>query len=177
MKELTTEIAEAYKESLREHIIYVKEAGKKIGVPDEQLDFHDKSKWREPEFSGYALHFKGGGAPDEFATAWIHHIHHNPHHWQSWIFPDGYTPEGSSVENGIVKMPEKYALEMIADWMGASRAYTGDWDMKDWLWNNIPKISVHSKTAKYLRETLDYLGYADIVYAKRFKSESEISSR
>lgn len=168
---IASEIAKAYEESLKEHIAYVKEAGRRIGVPPEQLDFHDESKWKEPEFSGYALHFKGGGAPNEFATAWIHHIHHNPHHWQHWIFPDGYTPEGSNVENGIVRMPEKYALEMIADWMGASKAYTRSWDISEWLKANIPRVSVHSETAKYLREQLDLLGYANVVYMVNFKSE------
>jgi hypothetical protein len=164
-------VAEAFIESLNEHIAYVREAGKKIGVSEKQLEIHDDSKWTEAEFPGYARHFKGGGAPDEFATAWLHHIHYNPHHWQHWIYPDGFTPKGSNVENGVVEMPANYALEMIADWMGASRAYTGSWDMKDWLWNHIPKITVHSKTAKFLRQELDHLGYADVVYMRRFANE------
>lgn len=166
-------IAEAYAESLREHIAYVYEAGLKIGVPKAQLSIHDDSKWTEFEFPGYARHFKGGGAPDEFAVAWLHHIHFNPHHWQHWIFSDGYTPKNSGVENGLVEMPFHFILEMIADWMGASRAYTGSWDMKDWLWNHIPKIRIHSKTATVLRNLLDGYGYADIVYIKKFASEGE----
>lgn len=166
------QVAKDYVESLKEHIAYVQEAGRKLGLPNEQLDIHDKSKWEEPEFSGYALHFKGGGAPDKFAVAWIHHIHYNPHHWQHWIFPDNYTPNGSNVENGVIEMPEKYALEMVADWMGASKAYTGSWDMADWLSKNISRVIVHSKTAEYLRGILDHLGYADIVYVNRFKNES-----
>lgn len=164
-------VAEAYAVSLREHIAYVQEAGKLIGVPDQQLEIHDDSKWTLDEFPGYALHFKGGGAPDKFASAWLHHIHHNPHHWQSWIFPDGFTPKDSNVENGVVEMPARFALEMVADWMGASRAYTGSWDMADWLSNHIPKIRVHSKTAALLREILDGQGYADIVRMKKFAGE------
>lgn len=117
------DVANAYIESLNEHITYVREAGQKIGVHQVQLDTHDRSKWSEAEFPGYARHFKGGGAPDLFASAWLHHIHHNPHHWQHWIFSDGYAPKNSQVENGVVAMPNVYALEMIADWMGASRAY------------------------------------------------------
>ncbi len=164
-------VAEAFAESLREHIAYVQEAGRMIGVPESQLEIHDQSKWSEAEFPGYAKHLKGGGAPDEFARAWLHHIHHNPHHWQSWVFPDGFTPQGSEVEDGIVRMPPLYALEMVADWMGASRAYTGSWDMKDWLSEHIPKIKVHSKTAGLLRELLDTHGYADIMYTKNFANE------
>ena len=60
---------------------------------------------------------------------------------------------------------------MIADWMGASRTYTGSWDMKDWLWSHIPKITVHSKTAESLRAELDHLGYSDIVWVQKFAQE------
>lgn len=170
------DVAEAYAESLREHIAFVQEAGRQLRVPESQLSIHDQSKWTAAEFSGYALHFKGGGAPDQFAYAWLHHIHHNPHHWQHWIFSDGYTPKGSQVQNGAVEMPTRYVLEMIADWMGASRAYTGSWDMGDWLNKNIPKIRVHSRTAIILREILDQQGYADIVYTRRFAGETENES-
>lgn len=164
-------IAETFDKSLREHVDFVREAGQIIGVDKQLLYTHDNSKWTAAEFPGYAMHFKGGGAPDEFAKAWLHHIHYNPHHWQHWIFSDGYTPKESSVESGIIEMPRDYALEMVADWMGASRAYTGSWDMADWLSSNIPKIRVHSKTATLLREILNGLGYADIVYMKRFANE------
>jgi len=161
-------VAREFKKSLDKHIAYVREAGRKIGVPEKQLEIHDVSKWTKDEFPGYAMHFHGGGAPDKFATAWLHHIHYNPHHWQHWIFADGFTPKGSNVENGVVEMPLHFALEMIADWMGASRAYTGSWDMKDWLCVHIPKIRVHSETAEYLRQVLDGLGYADIVNVQEF---------
>lgn len=171
-------VATAFAESLCEHIVYVQEAGRKIGVADAQLVIHDDSKWTAAEFPAYAVNFKSGGSPvdaakvsDEFAVAWLHHIHYNPHHWQHWIFPDGYSPRGSSVENGIVKMPNRFALEMIADWMGASKAYTDSWDMKDWLYKNMPKIRVHSETAVYLRESLDAFGYADVVWAQEFAHE------
>lgn len=164
-------VAEAYTESLRQHIAYVREAGKKLGIHPRQLEMHDNSKWTQSEFPGYAKHFHGGGAPDLFASAWLHHIHLNPHHWQHWIYPDGFTPKGSNVENGVVQMPNIYAKEMIADWMGASMAYTGSWDMTSWLWDHIPRIRVHSKTAEFLRSQLDTLGYADVVNVQKFASE------
>lgn len=163
-------VAEAYIESLREHITYVQEAGRKIGVFPSLLEVHDQSKWSIFEFPGYAQHFKGGGDPDGFAAAWLHHIHYNPHHWQHWIFPDGYTPKGSKVEGGVVEMTGIYVLEMVADWMGAGRAYTGSWDMADWLSENMPRIKVHSATAKYLVSILRGLGYADVVFAREFAS-------
>ncbi len=165
-----SEIAEKYLTMLKAHIIYVREAGKKLGISSPQLISHDNSKWSQSEFSGYARHLQGGGAPDEFSKAWLHHIHYNPHHWQHWIFPNGYTPKGSKVENGVVEMPYHHALEMIADWMGSEMANQNRWDMSEWLSKNIPKIRVHSSTAQYLGSVLSGLGYSDIINVYDFAS-------
>jgi hypothetical protein len=117
-------ISKKYIRTLEDHIKYVQEAGKLIGANEDQLAFHDDSKWSEAEFPGYAMHFQGGGAAAEFSRAWLHHIHKNPHHWQHWIFPDNFIPKDSKVENGAVEMPYCYALEMVADWMGDQMAHT-----------------------------------------------------
>jgi hypothetical protein len=148
--------------TLFDHIGYVRDAGLKLGIPEQHLREHDASKMGLVEFPYYVRNFHGDKAdPDGFARAWLHHIHHNPHHWQYWIFSDGFTPRGSDVQNGCVEMPQEYAIEMIADWMGASMAYTGSWDMTDWLSKNTPKIRVHSETANYLTRVLDSMGYMD----------------
>lgn len=160
-----------YHNSLTGHIRYVREAGNKIGVLQKLLDIHDDSKFSIAEFPDYAMHFFGGGNPEGFSKAWLHHIHNNPHHWQHWIYPQGHTPKNTTVENGVVEMPQIYALEMVADWMGASMAYTGSWDMQKWLWDNMPKITLHSKTEVYVRSVLDSLGYADTVYIQKFANE------
>ena len=164
-------VAIAFEESLRTHVAYVQEAGKTLGLPKAQLARHDESKWSQAEFPAYARHFMGGGDPVNFPAAWLHHIHENPHHWQHWMFPDGWILPGSPMENGILEMPEEYALEMIADWMGASKTYTGSWDMAAWLKTNMPRISVHSKTALYLRQVLSSLGYWDIISTVHFATE------
>lgn len=168
-------VSDAFAKSLWEHISNVQEAGNKLSVPIERLIIHDHSKWSAEEFPAYARHFHGGGDPVNFAKAWLHHLQHNDHHWQHWIFPDGYNLEGANLENGVMEMPVYAALEMIADWLGTSKTYTGSWDMSDWLTKNIPKITVHSKTAKYLRETLDILGYADIIYTHKFANELRVT--
>ena len=170
-----------YEERLNQHISFVREAGRKIGADEDLLRIHDASKWSSEEFDAYALYFARGAdaspvdasiVGDKFVKAWLHHIHHNPHHWQYWIFPDGYSPKDSTVENGCVEMPACYALEMVADWMGASKAYTGSWDMTDWLCKNMARIRVHSNTAKLIRNILDQEGYADTVYLYRFAGET-----
>lgn len=167
-----TQVA-TYLHGLTNHIKFVQEAGRRLGVPESQLLAHDASKFSDEEFLAAVEHFHGGDPnPDRYARAWLHHIHANPHHWQYWMYPDGFVPRGSSVENGIVEMPYEYALEMVADWMGSSMAYTGSWDMADWLWKNMPRISLHSKTAANVRGILDMNGgYADVVFVQRWKHE------
>lgn len=164
--------ASAYLHSLTNHIRCVQEAGIKLGVSPGQLAIHDASKFSDEEFPAAVEHFHGGDPnPDRYARAWLHHVHANPHHWQYWMFPDGFVPHGSSVERGIVEMPTNYALEMVADWMGSSMAYTGSWDIDYWLYKNMPRISLHSKTAGFVRHTLDMLGYADTVFTQGWKHE------
>ena len=174
--DLSEKDARAYLASLGKHIRYVREAGAKLGVSERLLLKHDESKFTIVEFFGYAKHFHGDGDPEGFAEAWLHHIHHNEHHWQHWIFPDGYTPDGADVENGVIAMPQAYALEMVADWMGASKAYTDSWDMTDWLQKNMMRIRLHSRTAEFVRQVLSSLGYFDLVYTTKFAHELENDS-
>lgn len=88
------------------------------------------------------------------------------------MFPDKFNLPGSNLENGVAPMPNRYALEMIADWHGASYTYTGSWDCSDWLFENMPRITVHSETAAYLREQLTNLGYPKNVVEKEFAHEA-----
>lgn len=149
------DVWQKYNEYLNRHIEAVQEAGRKLGVDESQLATHDASKWDYEEFYGYAMHFFGGGAPNNFAHAWLHHIHHNPHHWEHWIFPNGF----KGLENGCLEMPQQYILEMVADWQGAGYAMKGSWDISDWLVKNWDKIKLHPDSRLYLAEVLDGLGY------------------
>ena len=171
MSELDRYTIKQYEIRLRTHIEAVREIGRSCGLPEAQLQAHDLSKWSEEEFDPYARYFidiKGGGSsevlptghvPPDMARAWLHHIHHNKHHWQHWIFPDTYNPPGANLENGVMEMPEKYALEMICDWHGASYAYTDSFNIQDWLLDNVTKIVVHSNTARYLEGKLTAMDY------------------
>lgn len=172
----------AYKKSLEAHIAYVREAGEKLGVSRIQLLNHDRSKWSQWEFPYYAMHFhadKTGKSAEElraiadgFAGAWLHHLQVNKHHWQSHLFPDNWAgPQGSTVEAGAVRMPSKFVLEMVADWMGSEMAYQGRWDMTDWLTKNIPRIRLHSRTAREVKEILHALDYGPEVLGLKFLGE------
>jgi len=153
-------------ESLHLHKLYVLEAGLIVGgIPEEALFNHDASKFTEAEYPHYARQFHGDkGDPDGFARAWLHHIHYNPHHWQHWIFPDGYSPTGSKIISGLMPMPVVYVREMVADWMGASRAYTGSWDMSDWLNTHLigDKIKAHPETIDLIYDVLFSIGYYNV---------------
>jgi hypothetical protein len=156
-----------YKNSLTDHLQYVREAGHKLGVPQIQIESHDLSKWDPAEFPHYARHFHGDkGDPEGFTKAWLHHIHKNPHHWQHWMFPDKHQMEGGGIEeNGAIEMPENFVLEMVSDWEASSKVYTGSWDMTEWLSENLPKIhpNLHSKTWKTLKDILTKEGYGSVI--------------
>ena len=180
----------AYIVSLREHIENVQEACEQLGVDRNQADIHDQSKFSPEEFESYANYFwNSDGTPAkkedhttmkqyEFIHAWLHHIHYNPHHWQHWIFPDGYAPENMVASkyitrDGTMPMPERFVLEMVADWMGASKSYTGSWDMGIWLIENIKRITLHPYSTESLRRILSSLdsSYISIVNIHLFKHE------
>jgi len=84
---------------------------------------HDWSKYHPKEFIQSARYFQGTGTPVSvikaelgYASAWLHHKGHNPHHWEYWTdFFDG--------EIKACKIPEKYIIEMACDMIGASKAY------------------------------------------------------
>lgn len=166
------EILDEYFHKVNKHIAAVQEAGKKIGVAQEQLEIHDLSKYSKSEFGAYAMHFYGGGAPNDFSYAWLHHLHSNEHHWQHWVFPDGFNLKGSDGQNGVLEMPERFALEMISDWMGASIVYSNTDDMSEWLKRSMKNITLHTSTASYVRAVLASLdGRYKFVDNEKFKHE------
>lgn len=167
---------DAYTESLLKHINYVQKAGKELGVSNLQLGIHDASKFSEAEFMPYARYFfdeNGNSITDpsrrsiyvnrDFVYAWHHHVHNNPHHWNHWTYPAGWTPDNSDdIVNGCLMMPYNYILEMVADWMGASYAYTGSWDLTDWLESNYDKVQMHPVSKQHLKNILYDLGYKEM---------------
>ena len=153
-------VAVQYYNVLCKHIECVIETGRKLGVPDEQLVLHDLSKFGVDEFPVYARNFYGGGATAEFAYAFNHHLHHNPHHWQHWCFPTPYDDRddgamsNSNVVGSALAMPETFVREMVANWVGASMAYNGSPDLTAWLKDHAAKIRLHPDTAKLLSAIL-----------------------
>lgn len=129
------------------HKFFVFQAGLKIGVPLWQLIIHDWSKfllWRE-----YNNAFFGDKSMDkEFAEAWLYHQNHEKHHWEYWIPRTSHSKQDPTMQTvAPLRIPMRYVKEMVADWMGAGRAYNGEWPdietsewflkNKEFIWSNL----------------------------------------
>ena len=150
------------------HKWFVLLAGIKIQTPIWKLLIHDWTKFLPCELPHYQRQFFGtADNPKGFIKAWIHHQNSNPHHWEYWIPRTGHnrcTPPYP--DNVAVEMPEWAVREMVADWFGASRAYTGNWPSpNNWTWLAkqwpIIKLRLHPATAELVQQILLEMGYKD----------------
>lgn len=126
---------------LLRHKWFVAVAGARLGVSWWALLIHDASKFTPAEWGGYVRWFTVGDKSPEakaaFDAAWEHHWMHNPHHWQYWCGGDG---------RFLMPMPAADAREMVADWCGAGRAYTGRWEVAIWYAQQRDHIILHPDT-------------------------------
>lgn len=137
------------------HKWFVFLAGLSTGAPLWRLIIHDWSKFLPCEWSAYASNFFGGHdknkRPPEvvaaFDRAWLHHIHANPHHWEHWNLKDGPVFRA-------LPTPEHFVREMVADWMGAGRAITGRWEVREWYEKNRERIVLHIETRRSVESIL-----------------------
>lgn len=86
---------------------------------------HDLSKFSITEFISSAKYFQGDRSPIAaekaaigYSAAWLHHKGHNKHHWEYW------TDFGRDGRIKTIKIPKKYVVEMVCDWVGAGKAYS-----------------------------------------------------
>lgn len=119
------------------HKWFVFVAGIRTGCPLWRLVTHDLSKFGWAELPHYGRQFFGeADQPDRLIECWIHHQNHNDHHWEYWIPRTGHnrcTPPYPAGEP--VVMPMAAVQEMVADWLGAGRAYEGRWpEPGGWSW-------------------------------------------
>lgn len=102
------------------------------GIPVQGL-IHDLSKFSITEFASSAKYFQGNRSPINaekdaigYSSAWLHHKGHNKHHWEYW------TDFGSNGEVIPAKIPYKYVVEIVCDWIGAGKVYSyGNWNQTD----------------------------------------------
>jgi hypothetical protein len=139
------------------HKYYVMRECFKAGLYWQGL-LHDIGKFSIKEFFTSARYFQGTKSPIDaekekngYSYAWLHHMGHNQHHWQFWIDYE----KGSL---SIVRIPPKYVVEMLCDWIGAGKAYNKNkWTPEtfiSWAKVNIPYMHLHEDTMNYVYNML-----------------------
>lgn len=112
---------------------------------------HDLSKFSYVEFSRAIKYWDNNvsSLANErkilgYSKTFLHHRGHNPHHYEYWIhsLDDGGIP---------AKMPKKYALELICDYLAAAKTYgTNPRKEYDWWIKFSPKMKIHQDTKNYI---------------------------
>lgn len=140
------------------------------GIPIWRWLTHDWTKFLPSEWGPYVRYFynpdgtmiqrrdatghyqsPGDGTP--FDYAWLLHQKRNKHHWQFWVL---------ARDDGTVlplAMPEEYAREMLADWIGAGKAQGIRADGRQpevttWYERNQHKMSLHKDTREVVTRLL-----------------------
>lgn len=157
------------------HKWYVFEECCKRGIPLQGL-LHDLSKFTPIEFAAYANNFfeedgsRREGRPfessirDAFAMAWNHHQSSNPHHPTYWAKPS--IKKDGTVEIEYVRMPRKFVLEMVSDWIGAGKAQ-GTADEYEWYVSHRDRIVMHPHTKREVDYYMEYDSWLEDVPPER----------
>lgn len=122
----------------------------KLGIPWRGIK-HDMSKFSPVEFWESVRYWSGTKSPipvckeiQGYSLAWQHHKGRNSHHYEYWV---------DALDRGgvAIKMPWKDLLELVADYLGAARAYLGkdfslqkeaDW----WFYKRRENIKMHEES-------------------------------
>lgn len=154
------------------HKYYVFKYSCKLGIPVQGF-LHDMSKFSPTEFWESVKYYQGTRSPIDackeqngYSMCWLHHKGRNKHHYQYWI--DGIDQGGIPI-----KMPIKYVKELLADFLGAGRAYCGKdftyhqevlwWENKK---KNNPNMLMHKETMQIIDRFMMLLDCdADLAFA------------
>lgn len=81
-----------------------------------------------------------------YSQTFLHHRGRNPHHYEYWIH---------SLDNGGIpaKMPKKYVLELICDYLAAAKTYGAD-PRREYIWwaKQQSHMKIHKETKNYITE-------------------------
>ncbi len=136
------------------HKKYVYKYGRMLGVSRTQCLMHDLSKFSPVEFLEGVKFYTGTHSPiDEakavqgYSMAWLNHKGRNKTHWEFWV--DNLSKGGVPL-----RIPKKYAYELIADYHAAGKAYgQGTYcesTQYDWWIKKLPNTKFHKQTEKFL---------------------------
>ena len=141
------------------HKTFVFRAGLRTGAPIWRLIIHDWSKFTPAEAPHYGRQFFGSADdPLGFSYAWLHHQRNNPHHWEYWVPVTGHN-RGGYKDLEPLPMPEWAAREMVADWIGASRAYEGRWpeSVEAWPWFQDHWLGITVRLHRLSQERVEHI--------------------
>lgn len=139
----------------------------KAGIPLQGL-VHDLSEFSPTEFMESINYYTGTHSSiDEckkkngVSYAWMHHKGRNPHHYEYW--QDNFDKGGQPI-----KMPYKYAVELLCDYLGDGRAYqrerfTYKGEYEWWLKKRELIKSMHPHTFRFV----------DKIFSTMMKYESD----
>jgi hypothetical protein len=127
-----------------------------LGVPLHQAIIHDWVKFLPIEWFPYVHNFYGpkpikrettgeydaSAVGGSFDAAWNHHQKTQPHHWQHWVL----ITDSDEPRLRALQIPQRFVLEMVADWYGAGMAITGKPEMEAWYKVNKHKMILHEIT-------------------------------
>ena len=143
----------------------------KAGIPWRGL-VHDLSKYSPTEFWESVKYYSGTRSPIDackedkgVSYAWMHHKGRNAHHYEYW--QDNFDKGGNPI-----CMPDKYALEMLCDYLAAGRAYMGkkfSYEAEEQWWENKKKqpLAMHYTQKRFLN--IAFRELANCMKDKNFK--------
>lgn len=130
------------------HKWFVFVAGGWLGVSMWRRITHDLSKFSPSELPHYGRQFFGAkDDPGGWDRAWLHHMNSNDHHHEYWILRPSREDHGR--RDTPIQMSDDAVREMVADWMGAGRAYQGEWPDPDtwpWIARNLGSLRMDIRT-------------------------------
>ena len=117
---------------------------------------HDASKTEPEEYAAYDAYFYGNrsyAVVQDFRKAWLHHVHHNPHHWQHWILINDEPNEAEIV----IEMPYNYVIEMICDWWAFSWSKGNLKEIRTWYNEHKDYMKLHPNTRKTVEKIIEQI--------------------
>lgn len=141
----------------------------KLGIPWQGF-IHDFSKFSSVEFFESVKFYQGGKKSPipvvkkelGYSKAWQHHKGRNPHHYEYWT---------DNFDNDVIalQIPYKYVIEMVADWLGAGKAYNGrNFTIKQEInwWNSCKDSKFINDETKllisFIFESIDEAGFKSV---------------
>ena len=141
-----------------------------------QAIMHDLSKFSPTEFFESVKYYSGTESPINvckkdkgYSLAWLHHRGRNPHHHLYWV---------DRIDEGCyaIKMPYKYMIEAVCDYLGAGRAYMKQnfTYKKEYSWweNNRESLTMNIETKAWI----DMILYNCILTNGKFLNKENIKN-